>query len=749
MFMLTQKAELRMASFAFLFLFFLAFLPCSSMANITLSTSLTTNDDPPWLSPSEDFAFGFWQLAGTNMFLLAIWFNKISQQTIVWHANGDNPVPRGSKVQLTESNLVLTDPKGLMIWEANPTTTVSSAAMLDTGNFVLAGTNSSTYVWESFRNPTDTILPGQTLNLDDMLSSRITETNYSEGRFVLNFSNGSLQLRPIAWPSRFQYPPYYNSDLNHSESGNRLLFNESAYLYIVRVNGEIAQLPGWTSVSTSIENYYYRATLDYNGVFTQYAHPKDPNRSQSWLPVQSIPENICVAIFNNLGSGPCGYNSYCSMQNSRPRCDCPPGYVLIDPQNSFGGCVPTFPQGCGQDDGSIAPEQVYEFSELNNVNWPLNDYERLEPYNQSQCQDSCLHDCSCAVAVFGGSICWKKRLPLSNGRTGDIGISTVLFKVRKEAPPNFSYSNSKSKKPTNLRSFTYKELVIATEGFKEELGRGSFGIVYKGVLKSDSRIVIAVKKIDKLAEEREREFRAEVSALGRTHHKNLVRLLGYCDEGSNRLLIMEFMSNGSLSSFIFTHPRPNWHHRVRIALGIARGLLYLHEECEAPIIHCDIKPQNMLLDDNLSARIADFGLAKLLLSGQSRTRTMMRGTKGYVAPEWFKNLPVTSKVDVYSYGVVLLEIICCRRNVVTDMEEEEIVILTDWAYDFYVARRMDVLVDNDELALSDKGRLERWLKVAFWCIQEDPLSRPTMKMVMEMLEGFVEVPSPNCPSSFG
>ncbi len=112
----------------------------------------------------------------------------------------------------------------------------------------------------------------------------------------------------------------------------------------------------------------------------------------------------------------------------------------------------------------------------------------------------------------------------------------------------------------------------------------------------------------------------------------------------------------------------------------------MHEECEIPIIHCDIKPQNILLDENFTARISDFGLAKLLLSNQTRTKTMIRGTRGYVAPEWFKNVPVTAKVDVYSFGVMLLEIICCRRSLVMEAEEEEMAILTDWAYDLLYGR---------------------------------------------------------------
>uniref|UniRef100_A0A2P2MHV7 non-specific serine/threonine protein kinase n=1 Tax=Rhizophora mucronata TaxID=61149 RepID=A0A2P2MHV7_RHIMU len=563
---------------------------------------------------------------------------------------------------------------------------------------------------------------------------------------------------------------------------------------MVKMNGDTVQLPGWGAVTTRTD-YYYRATLDFDGVFTQYAHPKNSSVDETWSIVNNnfVPQNICMEIISDLGSGYCGYNSYCSVQNSTPSCHCPPKYALADPQNPFGDCIPTFPLGCVLDDGSRAPEELYEFNRTQSIDWPLNDYGTFTPSNQSQCEDSCMHDCSCAVAIYRDNQCWKKRLPLSNGRT-EPKDAIALFKVRKEVRPGCSRNEVPPERvksvvlgavlgcsaflnllllvlaplillklnkrrlqdvvqnpnifETNLRSFAYEELKEATDCFREELGRGSFGVVYKGVLKSGSKNVIAVKKLDKIAQEGEREFRTEVSAIGKTHHKNLVRLLGYCIEGSNRLLIYEFMSNGTLASFLFTHQRPNWHQRVRIALGIAKGLLYLHEDCDVPIIHCDIKPPNILLDDHLNAKISDFGLAKLLLLDQTRTLTVIRGTRGYVAPEWFKNVPVTTKVDVYSFGVLLLEIICCRKSVQMEADQEERAILTDWAYDCYVEGRIDLLLDNDEVATSDMGRLQSWVMIAFWCIQEDPSKRPTMKKALEMLEGFVEVPSPTCPSSF-
>jgi len=239
-----------------------------------------------------------------------------------------------------------------------------------------------------------------------------------------------------------------------------------------------------------------------------------------------------------------------------------------------------------------------------------------------------------------------------------------------------------------------------------------------------------------------------VSAIGRTNHRNLVQLLGFCNEEQHRLLVYEFMSNGSLASFLFGVSRPYWYQRIQIALETARGLFYLHEECSNQIIHCDIKPQNILLDDSFTARISDFGLAKLLKTDQTRTTTGIRGTKGYVAPEWFRNMPVTIKVDVYSFGILLLELICCRKSFEAGAKDEDQTILVDWAYDCYKDGKLELLVENDEEAKNDMKRVQKYVMIAIWCIQEDPSLRPTMKKVVQMMEGAVEVSVPPGPSSF-
>lgn len=209
----------------------------------------------------------------------------------------------------------------------------------------------------------------------------------------------------------------------------------------------------------------------------------------------------------------------------------------------------------------------------------------------------------------------------------------------------------------------------------------------------------------------EKSFLREVQVIGRTHHKNLVQLLGFCIEQNHQLLVYELMKNGTLSAFLFRQEIPTWDKRVEIALGIARGLLYLHEECETQIIHCDIKPQNVLLDNNYITidnnyitKIADFGLAKLLKKDQTRTSTMIRGTMGYMAPEWLRNAPVTAKVDVYSFGVMLLEIIFCKRHTELHRVDEPTLangmILTDWVLYCVRTGNLGATVSDDHETLS-------------------------------------------------
>ncbi|KAI3696992.1 hypothetical protein L6452_29679 [Arctium lappa] len=768
--------------------------------SISVGASLTaTPDVQPWLSSSGGFAFGFQQLQGNDDFLLCIWYDKIPEKTIVWYLKDGPMVRRGSRVELTgEFGLVLRDPQGRQVWTSGSNSDLAYGFMNDTGNFVIVGTN-SIKIWESFNSPADTMLPTQVMGVDGVMNSKMSKTNFSGGRFQLRMlEDGNLVLNTRDILSDNAYDDYYISGTRDADdstnSGYRLTFDATGYMYVLRRNGERFDLT--TRDTLPPGDYYHRATLDFNGVFTQYYYPKNPTGNTSWEVLWSIPENICGAFGGSVGSGACGFNNVCSLEGNRPSCECPQGFSLLDPDDPNGDCKPDFTPSCDEGESSYGGD-MFDFIELTNIDWPMSDYVHMNPSNEQSCKNSCSEDCFCAVAIFRANQCWKKRFPLSNGKK-DTSLNVKAFlKSQKggripRSPPRFSGENKDNgrrslilvgsvllstsvfvifiligviclgffliykKKPrnpyasskaveTNLARFTYQELVEATNGFKDELGNGAFGVVYKGVI---GTTVVAVKKLDMVVQDGEKEFKTEVNAIAKTRHKNLLQLLGYCDDGEQRLLIYEYMSNGTLAVFLFGDMRPSWKERSYIAVGIAKGLAYLHEECSSQIIHCDIKPQNILLDEYYNAKISDFGLAKPLMMNQSRTNTGIRGTKGYVAPEWFRNTPVTVKVDVFSFGVLLLEIISCRKSVVFGNDNDDVEVLTDWAWDCYHEGRVDAFVENDMEGLDDLKRLTTFVKVGLWCVQENPCLRPTMREVIQILEGVVEVTEPPCPSPY-
>ncbi|KAH1210941.1 hypothetical protein AAZV13_15G214200 [Glycine max] len=775
----------------------IVFCPTSSNSRSVGDSLMAGNGTSRWLSPSGDFAFGFYQLPN-EFFLLAVWYDKMPNKTIIWFANGDNPAPIGSRLELNDSGLVLNNPQGLELWRSNfASGTIFNGLMNDDGNFQLLDQNAVS-LWETFTHPTDTLVPNQVMELNGKLFSRRGEFNFSHGRFKLHLQEDvNLVLSLINLPSNYSYEPYYDTGTadanNQTNIGMKLIFDKSGFLYILKKSGEKFYITK-PNETISTNDFYYKATINYDGVFTVSYYPKDLRKGQGWVTTKTIPENICLSSTFTDGEGVCGFNSICNLKaDQRPICNCPERYSLIDSNNMYGGCVPNFQVVC-QGGGYMVSQDDYIMKELRNTDWPTSDYETLSPYSLKECTKSCLQDCLCVLVTFSGSSCWKKKLPLTNGRR-DKGVNaTSVIKLMKNDYLLTSFPNPNGKKDhdvlivvlsvllagsvliilmlvgalyfgfscnrkkiessrtnksvakKNLHDFTFKELVEATNNFREELGRGSFSIVYKGTIEMTS---VAVKKLDKLFQDNDREFQTEVNVIGQTHHRNLVRLLGYCNEGQHRILVYEFMSNGTLASFLFSSLKSNWGQRFDIALGIARGLVYLHEECCTQIIHCDIKPQNILLDDQYNARISDFGLAKLLLINQSRTETGIRGTKGYVAPDWFRSAPITAKVDTYSFGVLLLEIICCRKNVEKELVNEEKGILTDWAYDCYKTRRLEILLENDDEAINDIKSFEKLVMIAIWCIQEHPSLRPTMKKVLLMLEGNVEVLTPPSPYLHG
>ncbi|KAE8714687.1 Proline-rich receptor-like protein kinase PERK2 [Hibiscus syriacus] len=326
-------------------------------------------------------------------------------------------------------------------------------------------------------------------------------------------------------------------------------------------------------------------------------------------------------------------------------------------------------------------------------------------------------------------------------------------------PPSTS-TGLGSDKPTNpspspgvpmghsLGTFTYEDLALATDNFSDSnlIGQGGFGYVHKGVLKDGK--VVAIKQLKAGSGQGEREFQAEVDIISRVHHKHLVSLVGYCIVGVRWLLVYDFVPNNSLEFHLhgIVNRREersvmNWSTRMKIALGAAKGLAYLHEDCKPKIIHRDIKAANILPDESFEARVADFGLAKSSLDTDTHVSTRVMGTFGYMAPEYASSGKLTEKSDVFSFGVVLLELITGRRPVdkTQPFVDDSIV---DWAWPFLSQAlehgNFDAFVDS-RLKEYDSNEMTRMIACAAAYVRHSARSRPRMSQVVRALEGNISL----------
>ncbi|KAL1173737.1 hypothetical protein V6Z11_A05G432200 [Gossypium hirsutum] len=747
-------------SFLFLVCFFSFHLhavaqPRNSTIRLGSSLTPTTTGKSAWLSPSGLYGFGFYPQG--NGYGVGVFLAGVPQRTVVWTANRDAPpVPRtASLVLTTDGRLILQSPPRRDVYiVTDASQKIAAASMLDTGNFVVFNSDED-IIWQSFQYPTTSILQGQHLSAGMELFSSVSETDQP--------TDGKGD----------------NVSLNLDNDGHLYMLNSTGF------NIKDLNTGGYDDTNRTI----YLMKIDSDGIFRLYSYRLDRNGNRSVI--WSSTSDKCAP------KGLCGLNSYCVDVDREANCICLPGFAPVIEGNFTAGCERNFSSdSCKSDDGTIQ----YTIQAAENTVWEDNGYSEVTSTTREECDTACYEDCNCEAAMFNDGKCTKQRLPLRYGRRDlsnsnialiKVGIYSSINEPRKHAdePKDgngkvhtdiliiglsligfaimvlvisgalilcsrvFRYKRFST--DSNIRlceivapiSFSFAEIVAMTDNFQEEIGKGSFGTVFKGtVMLNGLTKVVAVKRLDNISNQGEREFQNEMRIIGRTHHRNLVRLLGYCHDGANRLLIYEYMINGSLSDVLFTpERRPCWIDRVEIARDVARGLLYLHEECETQIIHCDIKSQNILMDENGEAKISDFGLAKLLKPDQTKTFTGIRGTRGYVAPEWHRKLPVTVKADVYSFGIVLLEIICCRRSVNWSLKDEE-AVLEEWVYDRYQAGEVGKIVGEDEEV--DIKQLERMVIVGLWCILDEPTLRPSMKKVLLMLEGTVEIPIPPCPTSF-
>lgn len=754
-------------------------------------------------SPNDAFSAGFLSV-GDNAYCFSVWFNNArnsSDLAVVWMANRDFPVngKRSELLLLKTANLILLDAGKSIIWATN--TSSDSFAQLfleDTGNLVLRDLK-SVVLWQSFDFPTDTLLPYQNLTRFTQLISSRRQGSYSSGYYKMFFDNGNLlrllydgpNVSSIYWP----YPWLLSRDAGRNADNNtRIAFfdplgnfsSSDSFSFITSDYGRVLQR---------------RLKLDFDGNARMYSRQ---HKQDDWYVSWEVKLQPCQI------HGMCGPNTTCGYDpHTGGNCACLPGYKRLDAMDWSYGCEPDFQLSCSANDSRFLRIKNLDFYGYDYGSFYNYTYKECKSMCLQLCNCKGFQ-LSFTSGSNGAFTCYPKtlllngynspnfegsfylRLPkngfISNAETfqRQVGSSiscsipsqVQLDRTYTKSPENatvkfvlwfasgmgcfelmmilftwcfFIRNRQKSQRDsqgnmyvaTGFRKFSYQELKEATKSFSEEIGRGAGATVYIGVL-SDQRVA-AIKYLNGAAQG-EQEFLAEVNVIGRLNHMNLIEMWGYCLKGKRRLLVYEYMKLGSLADNLQSKAL-NWRKRYDIALGIARGLAYLHEECLEWILHCDVKPQNILLDTDYQPKIADFGLSKLLKRNDidASDFSRIRGTRGYMAPEWVYNAPITSKVDVYSYGIVVLEMLTGKNPAMGiqcngNGEDAKNMRLVSWVREIKLCgsstgtQWLEQIVDSSVEGDFDRMKMEILAETALDCVNEDRDARPSMSQVVKILE---------------
>ncbi|XP_009112581.1 G-type lectin S-receptor-like serine/threonine-protein kinase At2g19130 [Brassica rapa] len=752
-----------------------------SSAADTISANFTLSGDQTLLSSNGTFKMGFFKPGNSANFYIGMWYQELSIQTIVWVANRDKPVSdkNTSVLRISEGNLVLLDGNNLVWSTGLNSSSAHDAVLQDDGNLVLRD-DSGSPLWQSFDHLGDTWLPGAKIRYDKRTkkSQRLTSWTSSEdpspGLFSLELDESTAYK--ILWNGSTQY---WSSGPWNSQSKIFDSVPEMRLNYIYNFSFFSNETESYFTYSLYNHANVSRFAMDVSGQIKQFTWL---NNNNQWNLFWSQPRQQCQVYAY------CGSFGICN-DKSQPFCQCPRGFRPAsqkdwDLKDYSAGCVRSTELQCSRG-------VINEFLPLTNVKLPDNNSEGL--LGSTSCRSACLGNCSCMAYAHEETsnrcLMWSNdvlnlqqleednsegsmfylRLSASDmprnspsGKSnkvmiigavlGSLGVVALVLLAVILILRSLRMKRMRGEKSDGtLAAFSYRELQNATKNFSEKLGGGGFGSVFKGALQDSS--VIAVKRLEGISQG-EKQFRTEVVTIGTIQHMNLVRLRGFCSEGNKKLLVYDYMPNGSLDSHLFITQTGEektvlgWKLRYQIALGTARGLAYLHDECRDCIIHCDIKPENILLDSQFGPKVADFGLAKLVGRDFSRVLTTMRGTRGYLAPEWISGVAITAKADVYSYGMMLFEIVSGRRN--TEQSENgkvrffPSVAATVLTKDEDIRSLLDPRLEGESV---DTEELTRACKVACWCIQDEESHRPAMSQVVQILEGVLEVNTPPFPRS--
>ncbi|CAO2209512.1 unnamed protein product [Urochloa humidicola] len=740
--------------------------------------------------PCADFYFGVCILKIDSGGFLS-WPNAGTLQ-VVWSANRDRPVRENATLSFTATgDLMLLDTNGSLVWSTNTSgRSIAGMAVTRSGNLVLFDSK-NVPVWQSFSHPTDCLLPGQQLMEGMRLTPNASATNWTTSNqlYVTVRADGLYAFAESSPPQL-----YYQKTV--PKSGSRktymTLTNDSLAIFASSSSANVSALETDRTINMTAGGMRY-IRLESDGHLKLYQY----EGIDGWVMAQDI---LKGQVDDCAYPTVCGEYGICN--NGQCTCPIPVGsnatyFKQIDDRRINLGCAPVTPISCA----STQYHQLLALSNISYFNYVDSRATLPQMIDEESCKKACLQNCSCKAAFFqyGGNdtsqgSCylptqvfslqanqWEvthysssaylkvqiTRPPLSpspnksNGTvnrstpTGSTGITagaiagitaagfvslliviTITLVVLWRRYQHRDDEDDFGEVPGMTARYTFEQLKVATEEFSKLLGKGGFGSVFEGRV-GEQRV--AVKQLDR-AGQGKKEFLAEVEIIGNIHHINLVRLIGFCAEKSQRLLVYEYMSKGSLDQWIYfrdANTSLDWHTCCRIITDIAKGLAYLHEECRQRIAHLDIKPQNILLDDSFSAKLSDFGLSKMIDRDKSQVITRMRGTPGYLAPEWLTS-QITEKVDIYSFGVVVMEIISGRKNLDYSQPQENVHLISILQEKARNGQLEDLISVNGNEMQIHKEEVFQMMKLAMWCLQIDYNKRPQMSVV-KVLEGTVNV----------
>ncbi|KAL9454050.1 hypothetical protein AB3S75_009619 [Citrus x aurantiifolia] len=692
-------------------LFFLIFsTPFSCLVDAQSFDYPTANLSTSWTNgPSASHSVAFTDGSKTNS-VSNIVSPAFGFPHVVWSANRNNPVRINGTLELTsDGNLVLQDADGAIAWSTNTSgKSVVGLNLTDMGNLVLFDKNKAA-VWQSFDHPTDSLVPGQKLLEGKKLTASVSTTNWTDGGlFSLSVTNEGLFAFIESNNTSIPYYKLLRASKTSKEPSHARYLNRSLALFINtseprEPDGEVFLHP-----ALLFPGQYMRLWPD--GHLRVY----EWQQYNGW----TVVGDLLTGIF-----GECGYPLVCGKYSicSRGQCSCPATYFKpLNERQPALGCSQITPLSC-------EASQDHSFVELNDVTYFAfssfsSDLTNTDP---ETCKQTCLNNCSCKAALFQCGL---------NSSAGDCYLPSEIFSMMNNEKERTHYNSTAYIKVQNL------PVPGASPGGKETSHRkrimgfilGSFFglLVLIGIL-----IFFFGKK--KGADEIEEDCLDQVPGLPKRFSfeelkvmtDNFRKILGKGGFGS----VFEGTQTDGTKVAV-----KRLQGIAKIILDIAKGLTYLHADCRQKILHLDIKPQNILLDDNFNAKVADFGLSKLIDRDQSQVVTTMRGTPGYLAPEWLSSV-ITEKVDIYSFGVVMLEILCGRKVFDRSQPEEEDMYLLSIFNKKAEEDKLSDLVDKHSNDMqSNEEEVVNMMKVAAWCLESDFVKRPSMSMVVKVLEDVTE-----------